>query len=438
PNSITSNIVNKYVESKLSQTTFLKGLFGNKNYKSSSVLGSQEVDEKGSKGSILGGAGELVSSLFGSSYKDYFKKLQQGWDELFFEIQPPSLGIHEEVQPSGSPLEPREEVIERGESEQHQLQEEEQDLAGCSCTRRLPVKRDLGETILRRRGENGEILTRTISRISTCSNTATLRGPKQKVVSYTYYGDISNPGINNRYFSEIKNRAEEVARLYPGWVMRVYHNITTSNTQGQQQLCEVVCQQQHVDLCSIHNLPSPFGDISHKLETATLWRFLPLLDPLVNIMVSRDLDSYILPREVAAVTAWLSSSRLYHAMRDHPLHGTPMLAGLWGAHPSLNRVDVYQSIATMLSQVPNHDWGYDQFLLRKVLWPTAQNNVLVHDSYFCDFPAMLGRYPSAAFPTQREGRNYTGFGKTKLSVTKSLKPCPNSCRPNDHKDWEYC
>ena len=36
-------------------------------------------------------------------------------------------------------------------------------------------------------------------------------------------------------------------------------------------------------------------------------RFLPLLDPLVSVMVSRDLDSRLTAREKAAVEDWLES-----------------------------------------------------------------------------------------------------------------------------------
>jgi hypothetical protein len=36
-------------------------------------------------------------------------------------------------------------------------------------------------------------------------------------------------------------------------------------------------------------------------------------------------------REVAAVEDWLNSSLPFHAMRDHPAHGTAILGGMWGA-----------------------------------------------------------------------------------------------------------
>merc|ERR1712018_1118233 len=63
-----------------------------------------------------------------------------------------------------------------------------------------------------------------------------------------------------------------------------------------------------------------------------LWRFLPLLDQLVDVVLVRDLDSRLSAREAAAVTDWLNDTQFaVHVMRDHPSHSWPMLGGMWGA-----------------------------------------------------------------------------------------------------------
>ena len=52
---------------------------------------------------------------------------------------------------------------------------------------------------------------------------------------------------------------------------------------------------------------------------------------------SRDVDSYILDREVSAVFGWLNHSvKMFHVMRDSPRHKDRMLAGLWGSQPQKN------------------------------------------------------------------------------------------------------
>ena len=46
-----------------------------------------------------------------------------------------------------------------------------------------------------------------------------------------------------------------------------------------------------------------------------IWRFIPTLDPQVDIMLSRDLDSRYSWRETAAVEEWLESGEVIHSMR---------------------------------------------------------------------------------------------------------------------------
>ena len=51
----------------------------------------------------------------------------------------------------------------------------------------------------------------------------------------------------------------------------------------------------------------------------------------VDVLLSRDLDSRLSPREVSAVEEWMNTSievekdKPFHVMRDHPDHGAVML-----------------------------------------------------------------------------------------------------------------
>lgn len=47
--------------------------------------------------------------------------------------------------------------------------------------------------------------------------------------------------------------------------------------------------------------------------------------------MSRDLDSRFSDREYAAVQDWLKSDKVFHVMRDHPLHDFSIFGGLWGS-----------------------------------------------------------------------------------------------------------
>lgn len=58
------------------------------------------------------------------------------------------------------------------------------------------------------------------------------------------------------------------------------------------------------------------------------WRFLPLLDRTVDLMLSRDTDSRVIGREVEAVDDWIQrSNSTFHVMRDHSHHCVQILGG---------------------------------------------------------------------------------------------------------------
>ena len=83
-----------------------------------------------------------------------------------------------------------------------------------------------------------------------------------------------------------------------------------------------------------------------------LWRFLPVLDPQVDVMVSRDLDSRLTTREQAAVQEWLHTGLAFHVMRDNPMHGTEILGGMWGARlDSGLRTELAAAMSELLDNV---------------------------------------------------------------------------------------
>ena len=54
---------------------------------------------------------------------------------------------------------------------------------------------------------------------------------------------------------------------------------------------------------------------------------LPMLDDMVDTLMSRDSDSVIITREQDAVAEWLASNKTFHIMRDHPYHNLFFLGG---------------------------------------------------------------------------------------------------------------
>ncbi|XP_047739499.1 uncharacterized protein LOC125178840 [Hyalella azteca] len=272
---------------------------------------------------------------------------------------------------------------------------------------------------------------------STCSHYSSQRGVGQKVLSYSYYVPTGvareDSEGTKRFLKQMYPRARRIALVYPGWLMRVYHNVSTDDVLSTRYICKLFCDMTHVDLCHVKDLPT-LGDLEARMPVGRTWRFSVLGDPTVSWFMSRDLDSKILDREVEAVRQWRRSGRGYHVMRDHPHHKAAVLAGLWGAH---NKYPAKMAAArdAIFAAPVNLTEKYDQILLQQHLWPLMQGDLVEHDSYHCeDHPG------SIPFPTQRQEWQYCGWGAYK-AVERNVvfrTRCPKACRPKDHPRWIWC
>ncbi|XP_068241841.1 uncharacterized protein [Palaemon carinicauda] len=259
---------------------------------------------------------------------------------------------------------------------------------------------------------------------STCSSWATLRGPRQKVVSYSVYGTFPSD-----YYRGLESLIPEVQRVYPGWSVRVYHRLNMSDVVVNRWLCDLACKYPHLDLCHTDYLPV-LGNISKV--TGRAWRFAVMGDPLVDWYMVRDTDSPILQRELDAVNMWLSSGTCFHVMRDHPYHGVPIMGGAWGGCGTWREKEVRSIRDNILKTA--FTVRADQSGVSNKLWPLARKNMTSHDSYTCKHFA--GSQP---YPSQRHNFTYIGEKSyMKAFKRKALKECPLKCRPLDHPDWSYC
>lgn len=169
-----------------------------------------------------------------------------------------------------------------------------------------------------------------------CSPESKVRGPGQQVISYTLYGNTTDSAVFKRYYTLIEKISQTAAQLYPGWIVRVYHDIDESEPVFQKMLCSSYCKHANLDLC---NVPQLVKRIRAHPESAIesdqvgglnpkMYRYLALLDPNVDVVISRDVDSVIRQREVTAVKQWLASNYTFHLMRDHTAHDVIILAGM--------------------------------------------------------------------------------------------------------------
>jgi len=238
---------------------------------------------------------------------------------------------------------------------------------------------------------------------STCDRYTSSLGTVQNVLSYAYYNDPYSTedarGLYGDFMSEV---AQSAAELYPGWRIRIYHNISDDELDQLSNMCQIYCRYPHVDFCNTNNLPV-IGDLNHRSQNGMVWRFLPLGDPTVGKFLSRDLDSWILPREREAVREWENSNKLYqfHLIRDHPYHRVVMLGGLWGANNYVN----FSRAVTLREQIFSRKTpsckGSDQKALLEIVWPVARHNAMIHDSQHCGEENRKQWGKVTPFPTQK-------------------------------------
>ena len=97
---------------------------------------------------------------------------------------------------------------------------------------------------------------------TTCSYDAFLRGPNQKIISFSFYVNVETDRTKNKgYFDGIIGNLALMPKLYPGWTMRLYYDLDKQDSI-LKNLCDLACHDNNIDICDIKNLPgTPF--VSH-------------------------------------------------------------------------------------------------------------------------------------------------------------------------------
>jgi hypothetical protein len=271
-----------------------------------------------------------------------------------------------------------------------------------------------------------------------CSEAADRRGNKQRIIALTIFGPKENPIFIDDNFSQLITPLLNEARLlFPTWTIRLYADASTIHRLNLNNLTRL---STNIDVCNVNQIPM-LGNIGEFLS-GKLWRFLPALDPTVDFISSRDLDSPLIEREQVLIERFMNSSYLFLSIRDHPLHGIPILGGLWTAALYRNRLLFLHLFSVLLDKhkIKRYSLAHDQTLLGDLIWPKVKKQTLVFDSYTCP---QFSEGDQHAFPTQRPSREcHLGCvrpccekNSTKIVLTK---PCPKQCRPKDHPDWIYC
>ena len=199
--------------------------------------------------------------------------------------------------------------------------------------------------------------------------------------------------------------------------------------------------------------------ISHE---PTFWRFLAMIDPEVDIALSRDADSRFTKCELLMVNEWLASGKKFHVMRPGP-YPLPILGGLWGVRGNIPN---FKELLEDHLRSGSKFRITDEHFLRDKLYPQMKGKVFVHEHrsrvkpwYFVGetmqpFPAIAlnirGRYLNAIgfnsmpvgfrFRTRRKFFVFSIYKRTIFSeffLTLLLRIVEKKSTFNGKKIWFY-
>lgn len=110
------------------------------------------------------------------------------------------------------------------------------------------------------------------------------------------------------------------------------------------------------------------------------FRYFPIDDPSVDVCMVRDADSRVNDRDQVCINDFVTSSHLFHIIRDHPNHSHKIMAGMWG----IKRGAFFGSIHALFEQWKLHNeldfWSDTRFLV-ECLYPNVATISLIHDDH---------------------------------------------------------
>ena len=194
----------------------------------------------------------------------------------------------------------------------------------------------------------------------------------KKIISFSLWG-----GDPKYTLGALKN-ADLALEIYPEWICRYYVGKSTPI-----EIIEELKQKQNTEIIEMEDEGS---------WNSMFWRFYPIGDDDVEIMLSRDCDSRLSKRELSCVEEFINSDKLFHSMLDHPWH-SGIMGGMWGAKSGILK-DIKELIN---SWNKNDQWQTDQSFLNNIVRPIVNNTLLMHDSMNLK-----------NFPDKRENYHFVG------------------------------
>lgn len=180
-----------------------------------------------------------------------------------------------------------------------------------------------------------------------------------QVISYSLYGK------DLRFMVGAIKNAQLAQMFFPDYTVRYYVGASVPTWVRSTLDLFMDVEQVEVDMPENH--------------LAKLWRFQAILDPEVDVVLSRDVDARLGLREAYAHKEFLESDFDFHIMRDHPSgHNYLISAGMF-AVKTAKVVKHFEKMNT----TPFLDlYTQDQVFLAEKIYPHIAKSCLIHDSYY--------------------------------------------------------
>lgn len=196
-----------------------------------------------------------------------------------------------------------------------------------------------------------------------------------RVVSLSVFGESNHYCKDTAFFRKHLGAVIRGYRaLFPGWEIRIHHDDSLYHGNYGATLFGLA-RRGIVRLVRVGN--------GEQLCKAMLWRLLPIWEPGVEYVLSRDVDSCPSYQERVAVDRFIRSGAAVHSISAVATHNTPLNGGLCGfLAPAFRELTGFRSWAEMVDFEPRGlGWGThgaDEQMLRLNVWPKVRAATCEH------------------------------------------------------------
>ena len=209
----------------------------------------------------------------------------------------------------------------------------------------------------------------------------------KNIISFSLWGD------DGKYLEGALENIKNQELLFPKWKCRFY-----LHDKLPKYFLDTLLSK---DVEIIKRSENPFN--KHMDAPGMFWRFEVLKDPEIERFIVRDTDSRLTQREVNCVKDWEQSGKEFHIIRDHTMHGTKIMGGMWGATKEfINKIDYDDLIKQFQNLSYTNTYATDQEFLARMIYPLVKNTACIHDDW--------DRYGEGArkIPHLRDGNHFIG------------------------------